>query len=109
MNKLWQRLVPDLKSLPASEQNGVLDQAKKASFTTGETVLLVAWMLVTFFFVQQVLKQSSHENKIGFAVVANLVITAPLMLFAFVPIYVRKVRRHVAALAAERRKTKGRQ
>lgn len=107
MSELWQRLAPDLKSLPASEQKGVLDQAKKGRFTTGETMLLVAWMLVTFFFVQQILKQSSHENKIGFAVVANLVITAPLMLFVFVPIYVRKVRRHVAALVAERRRASG--
>ena len=107
MNKLWQRLAPDLKSLPASEQIGVLDQAKKGRFTTGETALLVAWMLVTFLIVQQVLKLSSHENKIALALMANLVITAPLMLFVFVPIYVRKVRRHVAALVAERRKAWG--
>lgn len=107
MNKLWQHLAPDLKSLPASEQVGVLERAKKGSFTTGETVLLVAWMLMTFLLVQQVLTRSPHENKIAFALIANLVITAPLMLSVFVPVYVRKVRRHIAALIAERRTSWG--
>ena len=62
MNKLWQRLAPDLKSLPASEQVGVLERAKKGSFTTGETVLLVAWMLMTFLLVQQVLPARASAN-----------------------------------------------
>lgn len=107
MSKLWQHLAPDLNSLTESEQMDVIDQAKKGSFTTGETALLVVWMLLTFFFVQQVQMQSAHEHKVAFVLASSLVLTAPLMLLVFVPMYVRKVRRHVAALIGERRKSRG--
>lgn len=95
MSGLWQWLVPDLKSLPPGEQKALVDGAKKGPFATIEVVVLVGWMLVAFFVTQQILEQSTHENKLAFAVVTNLVITAPLMAVVFVPVYLRKVRRHI--------------
>ena len=105
MNRLWQWLVPDLKSLPLRDQEDLVDSAKKGPFATFEVVVLVGWMLVAFLVTQQILKQSTHENKVAFALVTNLVITAPLMAVVFVPVYLRKVRRHIVEGMRKRRRS----
>lgn len=102
MNSIWPVLVPSLKSLSASDRRAIVAGAKRGAFTMAEVVLLVVWTLLVFMFTQQVIRQAAHPNPFAFALVANLVITLPLMLAVFVPVYLRKVRRHIVAALDKR-------
>ena len=103
MASFWCLLSPELRQLPASDQVELLEQARGERFTTGETIVLVVWLIVVFLFVQQVVRQSGHENRVLFALVANLAIGAPAALAVVVPVYVRKMRRGIAGQIARRR------
>lgn len=107
MIALWQRLVPQLKQLPQAERQPALEEALRSRFTPVETVLLVAWMLGVFFLTQHLLRQADGEERMAGAVATNLLITAPLMLAVFVPVHLRRVRRHVASLVARRAVSNG--
>jgi hypothetical protein len=102
MLKMWLYLAPDLKKFNDHEKDRVLKGAKKTSFTTKETYVMLGWVLVVFFLTQAVLRGAPAGKELVFTIVTNLIFTAPVMLAVVIPIHVRRVRRGLRQALQER-------
>ena len=95
MMKIWVKLIPELGRLSAAEQVNAIDQASKTSFRTHEAIIMVIWLIFAYLLNKRILASTPGENPVADALVANLLITLPLLLLVFVPVYLRKMRREV--------------
>ena len=102
MSRFWILLVPQLKDLPEAERVRVLREARRGRHTSGEALVLVGWMIAVYFLVQQVISRSTHESKVAFAIVANLVVALPLILLVWIPLHLRKAKRGIRLELAKR-------
>jgi hypothetical protein len=97
-------LIPEARRLTAAERKRALEQAKQGPLTGGESLTMVIWLLCVFFLVQALQRQSGAEEPLRSALVTNLAIGVPLILIVFVPIQLRRIRRHVNGVLEDRRK-----
>lgn len=59
---------------------------------------MVIWLIFAYLLTKNILANSSSESPIADAMGTNLMVTLPLLLVVFVPIYVRKVCREAKNL-----------
>lgn len=95
MMKLWLRLVPQLSQLSPIDRTKVLDQADKASFSAAESVVMVIWLIFVYLLAKGILSETPGDSPTADAVGVNLLVTFPMLLVVFVPIYIRKISREI--------------
>jgi heme/copper-type cytochrome/quinol oxidase subunit 3 len=92
---LWLRLLPDLKQIRPIELGATLAQAKTASLPTLEIIAIVIWLVIVTSFTKYILAEGNMTNDAASTIVANLVITVPMLAILFIPIHIRRFRRGV--------------
>lgn len=93
---LWLWLVPDLKKFRPMEQAKALAIAKSASLKTVEFIGIIIWLLIVTLITKSVLTQGNMSEDATSTLVVNLIVTVPLLLFVFVPIHIRRLRRGIS-------------
>ncbi|MFA7270996.1 MAG: hypothetical protein WC073_16795 [Sterolibacterium sp.] len=95
MMKIWLFLVSDLKHIPVAQRKRALEQASKSNLLPNEMIAMAAWLVIVYFFTQSILTGATDENRLTFTLVANLIVTIPLLLAVFVPLHIRRIRRDI--------------
>ncbi len=95
MMKLWLRLVPPLSRLGPLDRIKVLDQAGKASFSSAESVIMVIWLILVYLLTKGIVAGTPSDSPTADAVAVNLLVSLPLLLLVFVPVYIRKIIREI--------------
>jgi hypothetical protein len=93
MNRLWPALLPELRQFPAVEQDGVLRQARDAALEPLELIGIAIWLVLVTALTKYILVQTASATDVSATLAVNLVVTVPLLVAAFVPIHIRRLRR----------------
>lgn len=95
MMKMWLFLIPDLTQIHAASRKKALAQAGKSGLLPAELIVIAVWLVVVFLITKSILAGATDENRLAFTLVANFVVTIPLLLAVFLPIHIRRIRRDI--------------
>lgn len=102
MNRLWPRLLPELRQFPLTEQDQALRNARDGALEPLELVGIAVWLVLVTGLTKYLLARTAMSNDPSATLVMNLVVTVPLLAAAFVPVHIRRLRRGLRKQLQER-------
>lgn len=102
MSRLWQAVLPELRHFPSTEQRQALHLARENRLEALELVIMAVWLVLVTALARHMVDSAPEAQRIAYALVMNLVITAPLLLLVFIPIHIRRLRRGLRAQLEQR-------
>ena len=102
MNRLWPVLLLELRQFPAAEQDKALRHARDSALESLELVGIAVWLVLVTGLTKYLLVGTSMSSDLSATLVMNLVVTVPLLVAAFVPVHLRRLRRGLRKQQQER-------
>lgn len=96
MNRLWPVLLPELRHIPATEQDLALKQAQDTPLDILELLGMAAGLVLVTALTRYGLAELSMSTRFA-AAVLNALVALPLLALALGPFHLRRLRRGLRA------------
>ncbi|MDH4134291.1 MAG: hypothetical protein OEV31_05840 [Gammaproteobacteria bacterium] len=90
---LWQIILPELRGFPAAERRRALRLAREGRLQAVELVVMAIWLVLVTTLMRNLMGYAPENERLAYGVLMQLVVTAPLLLLVFLPIFLRRLRR----------------